>query len=67
MSMTRKDFQVIADALRDSRPERQSDFDGNSYRNSQWNEDVDAVTYALQHNYHNFDTEKFIQAVLKRR
>jgi hypothetical protein len=55
VSMTRRDYTLVADALLYSRPRDREDL--RSWR--QWEATADRIAWTLQHAYANFDLEKF--------
>ncbi len=57
MSMTRKDYQVVAEALRETRPNQATD--PGAFH--QWQTVRNRVAWALKVNYRNFDIAKFME------
>lgn len=67
--MTRKDFQLIADAIRQAKPtakihdgSTQTDRDFSYAANVQWSYTVNRISEALQSTNDRFDTELFLKA-----
>ena len=61
MTMTRKDYRVIARALNDVKPVDMYPYEGRAI----WQRTVHQVTSALAAHYDNFDAVKFANACIK--
>lgn len=55
----KKDFQLIAKALRFAQPSKIANATGYKQRNIGWRNSVECIADELERNYQNFDRDKF--------
>lgn len=57
MAMTKKDYILLAAALKSSKPEGRT-----AYHEEQWKADLTALSHALQSDNERFNLERFLSA-----
>ena len=60
--MTRKDYGTIAEAIHNSRPHPEYDYDPDGLRAEQWRDTMESVLHLLAARYPNFDRSRFAAA-----
>jgi hypothetical protein len=59
--VTRKDFVLLAEALKESKPPQHDQYDAEGNRFQQWDVDVQAIGVAIQKEHTGFDISWFYE------